>query len=681
MKRLYRFLSNTYKKTLAYLSLKITLVSKGKHRIIAFDLLSLGELQFFQPVLEKFAERNPKDKIIIIHHEDTKDAIEQRLNKHKERLIHTRNEIIRWARFYEIDLYLTTEQHNLGLDGVYSIALFHGQPSKGLTFSTTMMNNFDALFLYGPLHRQAYDEFIKDQYGKNPNHIELFEIGYPKSDDLLNGCYSAKKILKKLKLNPNNKTILYAPAFNEGASLREYGLEIIKILATQDNFNVIVKLPIDCWQPTNNFYATGGINWFEKIHELQVGFSNLHIYSDYQIDPLLACSDVLITCISSVGFEFLALNKPVIFIDTPKYFSGYLKQRFPDKDVVSWADRTTVNGGKEFGLVVSDIQLLPQAIKQVLENPHKFPRKKRKIEKFLLYNRGKATEAAVEKIEELLACHVQSRREKTKPSLFGIVISSIRKKVIKKIKLIIEPSILRFLNSRGYTLRKTGEGYTDAKLIIEAARKAKLSICDYLESREADTRKHGRRNRIIAQMERRHVFESCNVILEIGTGTGMYLEKILDIASPKQYETYETDQGWLNYLRKTYSQDEGCNFIFHTADGETLKDTPSESCQLVHSHAVFVYTPVLITYSYLRESSRVLSKGGYLVFDCFLDKNFQTPDVVSWLNSQWRFPVIITEKLLLEFLREHGLELVGQFKELYGASTDDYLIFQKLKSQ
>jgi hypothetical protein len=389
--------------------LKRQLRRKNTRKVIAFDLPSLGYLQFFQSVLKLYAHRHPHDIILIIHGQDTEEGFKKQLPDLSTRFIHVREEVIRMMPFPEIDIFLTSEENNKGLDCVYSIALFHGQPSKGLTFTSEIVDSFDALFLYGPLYKDALNEFLSDWSLPFPPHLEAYEIGYPKSDDLLNGIYSNHEIKKELALDETKRTILYAPAFNEGASLREFGLEVIELLAQQTFCNIIVKLPIDCWKPTSNFYATGGVNWFDKICELESRFSNLWLYSEFQIDPLLAFSDVLITCISGVSFEFLALNRPVVFIDTPKYFSGYLKGRFPDKDTVSWANRTTA-GGKEFGLVVKDIRDLPNAIETVLSHPNDYPKQQEHLKHYLLYNRGRATETAVNEIEELLAQGAKSSR-------------------------------------------------------------------------------------------------------------------------------------------------------------------------------------------------------------------------------------------------------------------------------
>jgi CDP-glycerol glycerophosphotransferase (TagB/SpsB family) len=287
-----------------------------------------------------------------------------------------------------------------------------------MTFSPEIVSIFDAFFLLGPMHRQAFNEYLQDfNQGYIPDHLDLFDIGYPKSDGIINGYYNKTDIIWELALDPHKKTILYAPAFNEGASLREYGLQVIELLASQSQYNVIVKLPIDCYQPLTNLYATGGINWVGEVKQLEDKYMNLTLYNNQLIDPILVCADVLITCISTVGFEFMALNQPVIFIDTPKYYSGYLKRRFPDKDTVAWSQRTTANGGKEFGLVVKDVQDLPQAIDYIFTHPGEYPKQQEKLKTYLLYNKGRGAQAAVDKINALLNLGVKSKRPITTLSI------------------------------------------------------------------------------------------------------------------------------------------------------------------------------------------------------------------------------------------------------------------------
>ena len=193
----------------------------------------------------------------------------------------------------------------------------------------------DALFLYGPLHRQALDEHLSIRGLTLPPHLSVFDIGYTKSDDLLNNRFDRKSYLEALGLDCTKGTILYAPAFNEGASMREFGVDVLRVLCAMDGYNVLAKLAAACLNPISDLYSTGGVDWFKTIGQLEQDYPNFRLVRDISADPAMASSDVMITCISSIGFEFLALGKPVIYMDTPRYFTECLPRAFPEINRVS----------------------------------------------------------------------------------------------------------------------------------------------------------------------------------------------------------------------------------------------------------------------------------------------------------------------------------------------------------
>jgi ubiquinone/menaquinone biosynthesis C-methylase UbiE len=233
------------------------------------------------------------------------------------------------------------------------------------------------------------------------------------------------------------------------------------------------------------------------------------------------------------------------------------------------------------------------------------------------------------------------------------------------------------LNRYGYTISKSGYGYINAKETVRNAQIAGLSICEYLESKEDNPKKSGRRNRIIEKMKSEGLFQNCPSACEIGTGTGMYLEKVLSEAKPSKYEIYETAGDWVEFLKQEYQSHNKNILVLHPANGINLCCTKSNSCDLVHAHAVFVYISLMQIFEYIQDAARVCKPGKYVVFDCFLDTSFDLQSLNAWMNSKWRFPVIIPEKLLLDFTAAHALQLTGRFKEIYGASSIDYLIFKK----
>jgi len=644
-------------------------IFKGSKRVIAFDLALLGELQFFEGVLTEYAQRFPSDVILIVHHSTQPDDFGSLLPSLSNRVLHITDHALRSGQIRNIDMFITSEQYSLGVDGVYSICLFHGQPSKGLTFTKHILSSFDAFFLYGPFHKQALTAYLNRVGGTPPPHLELFDIGYPKSDRVIAGTYSRDLILAELGLDLERYTVVYAPAFNEHASLREHGLEIITALVRSSKYNVIVKLPVDCSQPVTNYYATGGIDWYDEIRKLEVPSQYFRFYEGDNINAIIACADVLVTCVSSVSFEFFAVGKPVIFFDTPKFFTNYLKKRLPGEITEDLMNDPTVNAGREYGSVVKDVPELLETLESVLCSIDTFAPDRESMQKLLLYSPGKATGAAVSKIDELLTSKAQSARQFYKPGIIDRLTSKMRGLLAQRVDNLFR----RF----GYVLTRAGKGYLDAGSTVAAAAAAGLSVCDYLEGREESRLKQGRRDRIIAKLTELDIFLNCRNICEIGAGTGMYLEKVVNLCRPAAYDVYETAPDWRNYLKNTYGSNTLVSFRFHFADGRTLGQTASDTCDLVHAHAVFVYLPLIQTMEYIREAARLLKTGGTLVFDCFLDETFDHDALASWLVSGWQFPVIIPKKLLLSFADEQRLHLLHSFSAPYGASSVDYLVFQK----
>lgn len=651
------------------IGLKLALRARGR-AAIAFDLPSLGEWQFIGPVVERFAQRHPRTPIVIVHHRDTLADIDELGALRQLNCLHVRRRSLDLCAWPEISVFLTSEQYDRGVESVYSVAMFHGQAAKGLSFTPEIIATFDGLFLNGPIHREAFDLFVTDFLGGSPPAgLDLYEIGYPKSDALLNGAFNGREVAKALSLTEAS-TVLYAPAFNDGASLREFGLEIIEVLSADERLNLLVKLPIDCWEDVSNIYATGGVDWFARIRELEASRPNLRLYTDYQIDPLLACADVLVTCISSVGFEFMALGKPVVFIDTPRYFEGYLKEKFPQLDVSDWANRSTVNGGKEFGLTVARVRDLPRAVGTVLKSPECFPRQREKLETYLLYNRGQATDAAVAQLAELIERAPKPRRRTDRVGLRSVIASRVRSKA----RALLD----RLLAKAGYRLTRIDHTFIDTRTTVAEARAAGMSVCDYRESREDDPRKVGRRDRIIAKLRELGVLDHLSRVCEIGPGTGMYLEKVIETARPAAYEFYEIHDGWAAYLEEEYGRRPGCELIRRPADGVSLAATADGSCDLVHAHAVFVYIPLLRVLAYLKECVRVCRPGGHIVFDCFPEAGFATLAAAeAWLKGPHRFPVVIPRRLLEEFAAAHDLTPVAEFAEVYGGGASDYFVWRK----
>ena len=234
--------------------------------------------------------------------------------------------------------------------------------------------------------------------------------------------------------------------------------------------------------------------------------------------------------------------------------------------------------------------------------------------------------------------------------------------------------VRRVLARRGYVLQRAGEGYLDAKQTLREAHRAGLSLHSYIY-RNDNAHKAGRTDRIVAKIAGL-IGDRQISVAEIGTGTGMYLERLCRRLDCAAYHVFETDVGWRRHAWQTLSQ--VGTVIVHDCDGSTLRELPDNSIDLVHAHGVFVYLSTLVVLSYLREAARVLKPQGYLVFDCFLDTKFGTPAADAWLASEYKFPNVMSSVFLSEHLSICGLRMTDCFDEVLGPAACNYLICRKV---
>lgn len=122
----------------------------------------------------------------------------------------------------DADLFISAHIYGVGSKDSYRIHINHNQPVKYQSYQKSEFVNFDAHFLTSPLHREQTELTIRN-YGLQDRRIDLYDIGYSKSDDLLNGKYNREEVLKELGLSPSRKTVIYSPSWDEGLSLRTKG--------------------------------------------------------------------------------------------------------------------------------------------------------------------------------------------------------------------------------------------------------------------------------------------------------------------------------------------------------------------------------------------------------------------------------------------------------------------------
>ncbi len=232
----------------------------------------------------------------------------------------------------------------------------------------------------------------------------------------------------------------------------------------------------------------------------------------------------------------------------------------------------------------------------------------------------------------------------------------------------------------GFELRRAARQtlYIHADETVAAAKARGLSLEEHTETL---WNQRGHTRRVVEAMKEAGCFADCVRMCEIGPGTGRYMARCLDLAAPAVCEFYELAGDWASWLETAHAP----RALRRSTDGFSLRETASTSCQLVMSHGVFVYVPLLTTFDYLQEAARVCSDGGFIVFDCFTEEEVAGEQLARWRASRWRYAVVIPEQTLLDFCSSLGFACISSFRDSHfiddsGEGKSRYFIFQKRRS-
>ena len=212
--------------------------------------------------------------------------------------------------------------------------------------------------------------------------------------------------------------------------------------------------------------------------------------------------------------------------------------------------------------------------------------------------------------------------------------------------------------------------YISFEETIAGAKAAGLSVGDFIDQHYNIA---GATQRTIDEMAALGVFkEAIGAVCEIGPGSGRYLSRIVNVCRPGHYEIYETATAWANYLVNEY------HVLYRTTNGRTLAETPTESVDLAQAHKVFVVTPFISTWSYLREMIRVTKRGGHIVFDIMTEPCVEPDSLDAWMGrSSGYYPSIFPRDFALEIFGCCGVTHVGSFFVPMRPGKTETFVFRK----
>jgi hypothetical protein len=292
----------------------------------------------------------------------------------------------RWAKF---DSYINTDFWDMTWlpRRTRRVHFFHGVAGKyGLdapvkiapvvaTFDRLMFPNRDRL------NRYAEAGLI------DADSPQAALIGYPKVDCLVDGSLNRAATLATIGVTDDRPTVLYAPTWSPYSSLNTMGHRIIAALGRLD-LNVIVKLHDRSYDATTR--GSGGIDWSQRLRRV-CERHGAHLVQSADASSWLHAADLLVTDHSSVGFEYMLLDRPIVVIDSPELITHARVNR----DKVAMLQRAA--------FVARARADVGPAVRDALASPLAHQEQRRRVADELFYCPGSATARAVQCLYDLLA--------------------------------------------------------------------------------------------------------------------------------------------------------------------------------------------------------------------------------------------------------------------------------------
>jgi hypothetical protein len=291
-----------------------------------------------------------------------------------------------YASLMQFDIYLAADFLWMKLPrGARRVQTFHGVAGKYRAVYDSpaeSMRGWDRLFF---INRRRLRHFV-DSGAIEEGSPAARLIGMPKLDCLVDGSLTRDELLGAMGIDPSRRTVLYAPTWSPHSSVVSMGEELVQRLG-EAGYALIVKLHD---RSRDLLYVnSGGVDWGARLEPLLKKFSGV-LATGHNSSKYLPAADIMITDHSSVGFEYLLLDRPLIRIHVPELIEN--------TDI----EPSYVDLLASASTSVTAVDELVKAVERAFTDGRENSATRTAVANEMFYKPGTATDRAVEELYELL---------------------------------------------------------------------------------------------------------------------------------------------------------------------------------------------------------------------------------------------------------------------------------------
>ncbi len=213
----------------------------------------------------------------------------------------------------------------------------------------------------------------------------IWITGFVQTDSL----FSAEMTAPTIELTAGAHCVLFAPTYNPSlAAAPLVGADVHRrICGARNDVDLVIKP-----HPTS---FTESPEWIDGWRKTAADDPRVHLVDDPAADVgrWLQAADVLVSDVSSVAFQFLALDRPIVLVTNPAAASDTSHY---DPEGIEWCWRDMAED-------VRDVENLADAVARALDEPDRFAKQRAGYRERLFgqLTDGRSAERIVERIDAL----------------------------------------------------------------------------------------------------------------------------------------------------------------------------------------------------------------------------------------------------------------------------------------